>query len=147
MSVGKKKSRRNRRANGVANDAVNGDAGQHSGCESDSDEDPDVEDIDSTEICQDNHTTCVEDDIDAVLEVFDEETCVNLLIGYYEGANGVKLDETTTSCKMSGCEHDYSSNTFRLMVELSSRTGKLSDHFIIIKIDPATGFPKVCGLK
>ena len=87
MSVGKKKSRRNRRVNGATNDAANGEAEQYSGCESDSGEDPDVEDIDSTEICQDNHTTCVEDDIEAVLEVFDEETCVNLLIGYYEGAS------------------------------------------------------------
>ena len=60
---------------------------------------------------------------------------------------GVKYDERTTRCKMSGCEHDYSSNTYRMMVELSSRTGKISDHFLIIKIDPATGFPKICGLK
>ena len=51
------------------------------------------------------------------------------------------------SCKMSGCEHDYTSNTYRMMVELWSKTSKLSDHFIIIKVDPATGFPKICGLR
>ena len=85
MSVGKKKSsRRRQRTNGVHNDAVNGDTDHYSSCGSDSDEDPDVEDIDSAEICQDNHTGCVDDKIDAVREVFDDETCVNLLIGYYE---------------------------------------------------------------
>ena len=62
-------------------------------------------------------------------------------------SDGVKLDESNMSCKMSGCEHDYSSNTYRMMVELWSKTSKLSDHFIIIKIDPATGFPKICGLR
>ena len=84
MSVGKKKSRRRQRTNGVHRDAVNGDNEHYSSCDSDSDEDPDVEDIDSAEICQDNHTGCVDDKIDAVREVFDDETCVNLLIGYYE---------------------------------------------------------------
>ena len=65
MSVGKKKSRRHRRTNGVKNDAVNGDSERYS--DSDSDEDPDVEDLESSEICQDNHTTCIGDNIDAVL--------------------------------------------------------------------------------
>ena len=83
MSVGKKKSRRRQKANGV-NGAVNGDTEHYSSCDSDSDENPDVDDIDSAEICQDNHTGCVDDKIDAVREVFDDETCVNLLIGYYE---------------------------------------------------------------
>ena len=85
MSVGKKKSRRHRKTNGVNNDAVNGDSEKYS--DTDSDEDPDVEDLESSEICQDNHTTCIGDNIDAVLEVFDEETCVNLLIGYHEVAS------------------------------------------------------------
>ena len=71
MSVGKKKSRRHRRTNGSKTDATNG--GYSSG-DSGSDEDPDVEDLESSEICQDNHTTCIGDNIDAVLEVFDEET-------------------------------------------------------------------------
>jgi hypothetical protein len=80
MSIGKKKSRRHRRANGV-----NGDSEKYS--DSDSDEDLDVEDLESSEICQDNHTTCIGDNIDAVLEVFTEETCVSLLIGYHEVAS------------------------------------------------------------
>ena len=84
MSVGKKKSRKHRRTNGSKNDAPNG---AYSSGDSDSDEDPDVEDLESSEICQDNHTTCIGDNIDAVLEVFDEETCVNLLIGYHEVAS------------------------------------------------------------
>ena len=61
--------------------------------------------------------------------------------------DGVKLDEATTSVTMSGCEHDYTSNTYRMMVELRSRNKKIQDHFLILKIDPATGFPKVCGLR
>ena len=32
---------------------------------------PDVPDLESSEICPDNHTTCIGDNIDAVLEVFD----------------------------------------------------------------------------
>ena len=84
MSVGKKKSRKHRRTNGSKNDATNG---AYSSDDSGSDEDPDVEDLESSEICQDNHTTCIGDNIDAVLEVFDEETCVNLLIGYHEVAS------------------------------------------------------------
>ena len=61
--------------------------------------------------------------------------------------DGVKLDEETTSVTMSGCEHDYTSNTYRMMVELRSRNRKIQDHFLILKIDTATGFPKVCGLR
>ena len=36
------------------------------------------------EICADNHTTCVNDNIDAVKEVFDEETCLAMLVNYYD---------------------------------------------------------------
>jgi hypothetical protein len=38
----------------------------------------------SSEICADNHTTCVNENIDAVKEVFDEETCLAMLTNYYE---------------------------------------------------------------
>ncbi len=38
----------------------------------------------SSEICADNHTTCVNENIDAVKEVFDEETCLAMLVNYYE---------------------------------------------------------------
>ena len=81
MSVGKKKSRRHRRAN---TDGSTVDDADHSG--SDSDEEPDVADLESSEFCADNHATCVGNNIDAVLEVFDDETCINLLIGYHEVA-------------------------------------------------------------
>lgn len=81
MSVGKKKSRRHRRAN---NDGSTVDDADHSG--SDSDEEPDVAELESSEFCADNHATCVGNNIDAVLEVFDDETCINLLIGYHEVA-------------------------------------------------------------
>ena len=50
-------------------------------------EDPDVEDIESEEIYKDNKSTCINDNIDGVLEVFDEATCRDLLIGYYEAAS------------------------------------------------------------
>ena len=50
-------------------------------------EDPDVEDIESEEIYKDNKSTCINDNIDGVLEVFDEATCRDLLIGYYEVAS------------------------------------------------------------
>lgn len=53
----------------------------------DENEDPDVEDIESEEICKDNKATCINDNIDGVLEVFDEITCRDMLIGYYEVAS------------------------------------------------------------
>ena len=67
--------------------SVNGENEYDDSDSSGSDEEPDVADLENSEICPDNHATCIKDDIDAVLEVFDEETCVNLLIGYYEGAS------------------------------------------------------------
>ena len=52
--------------------------------EEEDEEDPDVEDIKNSEICVDNHASCINDKIDAVLEVFDNETCLGLLTGYYQ---------------------------------------------------------------
>ena len=52
--------------------------------DTDSDEEPDVEDLKTKEVCKDNHTTCINENIDAVKEVFDEETCLGLLINYYQ---------------------------------------------------------------
>ena len=52
-----------------------------------SDEEPDVEDIQDKQITSNNHTTCVSEESDpltALREVFDEETCTNLIIGYYD---------------------------------------------------------------
>lgn len=51
------------------------------------DEEPEVAELESKNVCEDNHTTCVHDNIDAVLEVFDEITCRDMLIGYYEVAS------------------------------------------------------------
>ena len=45
------------------------------------DEDPDVAEL--TDLCRDNHTTCVSDKIDALKEVFDEKTCLDMLTNYY----------------------------------------------------------------
>ena len=52
-----------------------------------SDDEPDVEDIVDKKITSDNHTNCKLDENDkltALREVFDEETCTNLLVGYYD---------------------------------------------------------------
>ena len=35
-------------------------------------------------ICGDNHTTCVNDHIGRLREVFDEATCLDIFRGYYE---------------------------------------------------------------
>ena len=105
MSVGKKKSRRHRRAN---KDGSTVDDADNSG--SDSDEEPDVADLESSEFCADNHATCVGNNIDAVLEVFDDETCINLLIGYHEVA-----------CKYSAIQFDGGRlNTKTYLVKLIS---------------------------
>ena len=49
--------------------------------EEDADGDPS---IDRIVACSDNHTTCVNDKIDALKEVLDENTCLDLLVGYYQ---------------------------------------------------------------
>jgi hypothetical protein len=59
----------------------------------------------------------------------------------------VKLDETTTRCALSGCEFDYSSNTYRIHVELTCGSITIGEHFLVVKIDPCTGFPKICSIK
>ena len=43
------------------------------------DEEPDVEDIEVD--CQDNPANCVNDNISKVLEVYDEETCLETMKG------------------------------------------------------------------
>ena len=52
-----------------------------------------------------------------------------------------------TSCRLSGCEFDYSSNTYRVMVELSAGNDRIGENFLIIKIDGATGYPKILSVK
>ena len=62
---------------------------------SDGDEDePDVEDIKDPKIYEDNHCGCVmpqNSRLDALREVFDEETCADVLIGYYEACSKLIL--------------------------------------------------------
>ncbi len=52
--------------------------------EGEDDFEPEVEAIDKKVTSKDNHTSCVSDKIDAVLEVFDEKTCLDLLTNYYK---------------------------------------------------------------
>ena len=59
----------------------------------------------------------------------------------------VKLDEKVTRCNLSGCEFDYSSNTYRVMVELSTGSITIGEHFLVVKIDSSTGNPKVCSVR
>ena len=52
-----------------------------------------------------------------------------------------------TICRLSGCEFDYSSNTYRVMVELSSGNDRIGENFLIVKVDGATGYPKILSVK
>ena len=57
---------------------------------SDDDDNPDVEDIADPKIYEDNHCGCVlpsNSKLDALREVFDEETCTDVLIGYYDACS------------------------------------------------------------
>ena len=36
------------------------------------------------DVAKDNHTGCVNDNIDTLREVFDEKTCLDMLTSYYE---------------------------------------------------------------
>ena len=50
-------------------------------------EDPDVEDIKEKEITSNNKTVCLNDDLTNLKEVFDEELCTSLLVGWYEACS------------------------------------------------------------
>ena len=57
-----------------------------------------------------------------------------------------------TKCELSGCEFDYSSNTYRLMVTLTrgNEGGKVvvvGENFLIVKVDGATGYPKILSIR
>ena len=53
-----------------------------------------------------------------MLEVYDEETCLETMRGYYESAFDQILPPDC-SCSLAGCEFDYQSNTYRLEVSLN----------------------------
>ena len=54
------------------------------------------------------------DDIAKVLDVYDEETCMETMRGYYEAAFDKILSKECT-CTLAGCEFDYQSNTYRVV--------------------------------
>ena len=55
--------------------------------EDEDEEDPDVEDIKEKEITSNNKTVCLNDDLTNLKEVFDEELCTSLLVGWYEACS------------------------------------------------------------
>ena len=59
----------------------------------------------------------------------------------------MKLDPDKTSTDISGCEFDYSSNTYRLQVTVSCGHVTVGENFIIVKVDGATGFPKILSIR
>ena len=59
----------------------------------------------------------------------------------------VKLDPDSTSSFISGCEFDYSANTYRLQVTTSSGSVTIGENFVIVKVDGATGMPKVLSVR
>ena len=54
---------------------------------SDEEDDPDVEEIQDKNITSDNHTTCLKDDLTALKEVFDDEVCTSMIIGWYDACS------------------------------------------------------------
>ena len=59
--------------------------------EEDSEEEPDVEEINDKEITSNNKTTCISEELSALKEVFDEELCTSLLIGWYESCSKLEV--------------------------------------------------------
>ena len=57
------------------------------------------------------------------------------------------MDPKKTSTTIAGCEFDYTSNTYRLHVTLSSGHVTVGENYIIVKVDGASGFPKVLSIR
>ena len=51
------------------------------------DDEPNVPDIVDKKIYENNHCGCVNSKLDGLLEVFDEETCTDILMGYYDACS------------------------------------------------------------
>ena len=84
--------------------------------------------------------------------------------GYYETAFDQKLPDEC-GCSLQGCEFDYLSNTYRLQVTsfmthityftrkmhiqatLNSKTLDFATHYLVVKLDYAGGFPKLCSIR
>ena len=71
---------------------------------------------------------------------------IQLIHSLYKIAEDVKLDPDSTSSFISGCEFDYSANTYRLQVTTSSGSVTIGENFVIVKVDGATGMPKVLSV-
>ena len=59
----------------------------------------------------------------------------------------IKLDPEKTSTYIKGCEFDYSSNTYRLQVTVNCGSVTVGENFVIVKVDGATGFPKILSVR
>ena len=59
----------------------------------------------------------------------------------------MKLNPNETSAMFHGCEFDYTSNTYRLHITLSAGSVTIAENFMVIKVDGATGFPKICSIR
>jgi len=111
--------------------------------DSDGDEIPDVDDINIDN--KNNRANCINSNIDKVLEVYDEETCMEMMRSYYEVYYEQVLGPEC-SCSLSGCEFDYQTNTYRLQAKLNSAKVDLATHFIVVMVDVTEGSLKVCSI-
>ena len=85
------------------------------------------------------------------------------IAGYYESAFDKKLPDECR-CSLSGCEFDYSSNTYRLQVQISdisvirinsghhqavlnAKTLDFATHYLVVKLDYGEGIPKLCSIR
>ena len=59
----------------------------------------------------------------------------------------MELDPEETKADFYGCEFDYTSNTYRLHVTLSAGSCTIGENFMVIKVDGATGHPKICSIR
>ncbi|XP_059096633.1 uncharacterized protein LOC131891133 isoform X2 [Tigriopus californicus] len=66
--------------------------------------DEEIVDVDKIEDKISSNVTCVSDQIDSVLKIFDTKTCLDMLRGYYEAYNEVVLPEGT-ECNIYGYEN------------------------------------------
>ena len=55
--------------------------------EEEAEDEADVEEIKEKEITNSNKTVCLNDDLTNLKEVFDEELCTSLLVGWYEACS------------------------------------------------------------
>lgn len=109
----------------------------------DTDEEPDVDDI---EVNAENIENGVHDNISAVTKHLDEETCMDMLRSYYSALYDQELPPECR-CSLQGCEFDYSSNTYRIQATLNAKTVDIATHYLVVKLDYAEGFPKICSIR